>query len=100
MFPTLAVCWVQLWVSLWFAQQVMENVALEPPNFVELLNLIRLHVPWEPTFPVHYYNVRVSTNTPPTTKVVPVTNSTVDVPAVTSTTIHLILRTTVLHISG
>jgi hypothetical protein len=58
MFPTLAVRWVQLRVSLWFAQQTMENAALEPPNFVELLNLIRLHAPWEPTFPAHYYNVR------------------------------------------
>jgi hypothetical protein len=40
MFPTLAVRWVQLRVSLWFAQQAMVNVALNPPNFVELLNLI------------------------------------------------------------
>jgi hypothetical protein len=61
MFPTLAVRWVQLRVSLWFAQQAMVNVALNPPNFVELLNLIRLHAPWEPTFPAHYYNVRAPT---------------------------------------
>jgi hypothetical protein len=53
MFPTLAVRWVQLRVSLWFAQQSMDNAALKPPNFVELLNLIRLHAPWEPTFPAH-----------------------------------------------
>jgi hypothetical protein len=32
------------------------------------LNLIRLHAPWEPTFPAHYYNVRTQT-TP--TKAVP-----------------------------
>jgi hypothetical protein len=65
MFPTLAVRWVQLRVSLWFAQQAMENAALEPPNIVELLNLIRLHAPWEPTFPAHYYNVRTTVSTPP-----------------------------------
>jgi hypothetical protein len=65
MFPALAVRWVQLRVSLWFAQQTMENAALEPPNFVELLNLMRLHAPWEPTFPAHYYNVRAPAPTAP-----------------------------------
>jgi hypothetical protein len=46
----------------------MENAALKPPNFVELLNLIHLHAPWEPTFPAHYYNVRALV---PTNPVVP-----------------------------
>jgi hypothetical protein len=60
MFPTLAVRWVQLRVSLWLAQQAMENAPLEVPNFAELLNLIRLHMPWEPSLPSQYYNVRVN----------------------------------------
>jgi hypothetical protein len=58
MFPTLAVRWVQLRVSLWFAQQAMENSPLEVPNFAELLNHIRLHMPWEPSMPPQYYNTR------------------------------------------
>jgi hypothetical protein len=58
MFPTLAVRWVQLRVSLWFAQQAMENAPLEAPDFAELLNQIRLHMPWEPTLPSHFYNTR------------------------------------------
>jgi hypothetical protein len=50
MFPKLEVCWVQLRISLcWFSQQAMENAALEPPNLVELLNKIQLHMPWELT---------------------------------------------------
>jgi hypothetical protein len=58
LFPTLAVRWVQLRISLWFAQQAMENAALEAPNFIELLNQIQLHMPWEPTFPSHFYDTR------------------------------------------
>jgi hypothetical protein len=61
MFPTLAVRWVQLRISLWFAQQAMENAPLEVPNFAELLNQIRLHMPWEPSLPAHYYNARAAT---------------------------------------
>jgi hypothetical protein len=59
LFPTLAVRCVQLLrISLWFAQQAMENAALEAPNFIELLNQIQLHMPWEPTFPSHFYDTR------------------------------------------
>jgi hypothetical protein len=58
MFPTLAVCWVQLCFSLWLAQQAMENSPLEVPNFAELLNHIRLHTQWEPSLPPQYYNTR------------------------------------------
>jgi hypothetical protein len=58
MFPTLAVRWVQLRISLWFAQQAMMNDALEAPDFAELLNQIRLHMHWEPAMPSHYYNTR------------------------------------------
>jgi hypothetical protein len=58
MFPTLAVRWVQLRVSLWFAQQASDNSPLEAPNFAELLNQIRLHMPWEPTLPSHFYNTK------------------------------------------
>jgi hypothetical protein len=61
MFPTLAVRWVQLRVSLWFAQQALENAPLEVPNFAELLNHIRLHMPWEPSLPSQYYNNRNNT---------------------------------------
>jgi hypothetical protein len=60
MFPTLAVRWVQLRISLWFAQQALENAPLEVPNFAELLNHIRLHMPWEPSLPSHYYNTRAN----------------------------------------
>jgi hypothetical protein len=60
MFPTLAVRWVQLRISLWFAQQAMENAPLEVPNFADLLNQIRLHLPWEPSLPAHYYNTRAA----------------------------------------
>jgi hypothetical protein len=60
MFPMLAVRWVQLRISLWFAQQSMENAPLEVPNIAELLNQIRLHMPWEPTLPAHYYNTRTT----------------------------------------
>jgi hypothetical protein len=60
MFPTLAVRWVQLYISFWFAQQAMENAPLEVSNFAELLNQIRLHMPWEPTLPAHYYNTRAT----------------------------------------
>jgi hypothetical protein len=80
MFPTLAVRWVQLRISLWFAQQTMENDPLEAPDFAELLNQIRLHMPWEPTLPSHFYNVRaagqpvpVSTNVGSTTQSIPTT---------------------------
>jgi hypothetical protein len=61
LFPTLAVRWVQLRISLWFAQQAMENAALEVPNFVELLNQIHLRMPWEPTFPSQFYDARMPT---------------------------------------
>jgi hypothetical protein len=61
LFPTLAVRWVQLRISLWFAQQAMENAALEAPDFVELLNQIHLRMPWEPTFPSHFYDSRAAT---------------------------------------
>jgi hypothetical protein len=57
MFPTLAVRWVQLRVSLWLAQQAMENSPLEVPNFADH---IRLHTQWEPTLPTQYYNTRSS----------------------------------------
>jgi hypothetical protein len=70
MFPTLAVRWVQLRISLWFAQQAMENAPLEVPNFAELLNNIRLHTPWEPTLPAHFYNTRAITTTQPGTTIV------------------------------
>jgi hypothetical protein len=60
MFPTLAVRWVQLRISLWPAQQAMENAPLEVPNFAELLNLICLHTQWEPSLPPQYYNTRSS----------------------------------------
>jgi hypothetical protein len=60
LFPTLAVRWVQLRISLWFSQQAMENAALEVPNFVELLNQIHLRMPWEPTFPAQFYDTRTS----------------------------------------
>jgi hypothetical protein len=61
MFPTLAVRWVQLRVSLWLAQQAMENAPLEVPNFAELLNHIRLHTQWEPSLPPQFYNTRSAT---------------------------------------
>jgi hypothetical protein len=61
MFPTLAVRWVQLRISLWLAQQAMENAPLEVPNFAELLNHIRLHTQWEPSLPPQYYNTRSPT---------------------------------------
>jgi hypothetical protein len=61
LFPTLAVRWVQLRISLWFSQQAMDNAALEVPNFVELLNQIHLRMPWEPTFPAQFYDTRAPT---------------------------------------
>jgi hypothetical protein len=64
MFPMLAVRWVQLRISLWFAQQAMENAPLKVPNFAELLNNIRLHMPWEPTLPSHFYNTRAAITQP------------------------------------
>jgi hypothetical protein len=73
LFPTLAVRWVQLRISVWFAQQAMENAALEAPNFVDLLNQIQLHMPWEPTFPAHFYDTRAMA---PPAAVVPATNLT------------------------
>jgi hypothetical protein len=76
MFPTLAVRWVQLWISLWFAQQALENAPLEVPNFAELLNHIRLHMPWEPSLPSQYYNTRtISTQAVTLQHVVPTTTS-------------------------
>jgi hypothetical protein len=63
MFPTLAVCWVQLRISLWFAQQASTNGPLEVPDFAELLNQIWLHMPWEPTLPSHYYNTKSAPST-------------------------------------
>jgi hypothetical protein len=69
MFPTLAVRWVQLRISLWFAQQqAMGNAPLEVPDFAELLNQIWLHMPWEPTLPAHFYNTR---NTTPLATIAP-----------------------------
>jgi hypothetical protein len=60
-FPMLAVRWVQLRVSLWLAQQAMENAPLEVPNFAELLNHIRLHMPREPSLTSQYYNTHPNT---------------------------------------
>jgi hypothetical protein len=72
MFLTLAVRWIQLRVSLWFAQQANENAPLEVPDFAKVLNLIRLHMPWEPTLPSHFYNTRMTATTnlvPPSSNV-------------------------------
>jgi hypothetical protein len=60
MLPMLAVRWVQLRILLWFAQQASDNGPLEAPKFVELLNQIRLHMPWEPTLPSHFYNTKTT----------------------------------------
>jgi hypothetical protein len=81
MFPALAVRWVQLRISLWFAQQAMENAPLEVPDFAELLNQIRLHMPWEPAMPSQYYNTR--TTTPNATTTIVTTNK---LPEPTTTT--------------
>jgi hypothetical protein len=75
MFPTLAVRWVQLRISLWFAQQALENAPLEVPNFAELLNHIRLHMPWEPSLPSQYYNTRPSTQAVTLQSIAPPTTS-------------------------
>jgi hypothetical protein len=54
----------------------LENAPLEVPNFAELLNHIRLHMPWEPSLPSQYYNTRtISTQAVTLQHVVPTTTS-------------------------
>jgi hypothetical protein len=73
--PTLAVRWVQLRISLWFAQQAMDNAPLEVLNFVELLNQIHLRMPWEPTFPSQFYDTRESSTSQATVQAAPVSTT-------------------------
>lgn len=54
LFPVLMVRWVQLRVSLWFAQQVTTNANVVPPDFVQLLLDIQLQTIWEPYIPDWY----------------------------------------------
>lgn len=73
--PTLAVRWVQLRISLWFAQQAMDNAPLEVLNFVELLNQIHLRMPLEPTFPSKFYDTRESSTSQATVQAAPVSTT-------------------------
>jgi hypothetical protein len=54
LFPALMVTWVQLRVSLWFAQQAITNANVAAPDFVQLLRDIRLQAIWEPYIPDRY----------------------------------------------
>ena len=51
LFLALCVCWVQLCLSLWFAQQAIQMEPVQAPNFMELLSKICLQKNWEPTIP-------------------------------------------------
>ena len=54
LFPALTVRWIQLRTSLWFSQQALMNGTVQAPEFVTLLNEIRLQKVWEPFFPEPY----------------------------------------------
>jgi hypothetical protein len=72
----------------------MENNPLEAPDFAELLNQIRLHMPWEPTLPAHFYNTKAAgqLNYPPvnnsgSTQTGTITGPTAVAPAITTSSL-------------